>query len=39
LTIAPQVYGWDKSNTDRNTSLSLNDFEKCNIRLLVGINF
>ena len=39
LTVAPQVYGWDKDNTDGNSSLSLNDFERVNIRLLIGINF
>ena len=39
LTVAPQVYGWDKVNTDNNSSLSLSDFERVNIRLLFGINF
>ncbi len=39
LTVAPQVYGWDKVNEDGNSNLSLKDFEKVNIRLLVGINF
>ena len=39
LTVAPQVYGWDKNNTDGNTSLSLSDFERVNIRFLVGISF
>lgn len=39
LTVAPQVYGWDKVNADNNSSLSLIDFERVNIRLLFGINF
>jgi hypothetical protein len=39
LTVAPQVYGWDKNNTDGNSSLSLNDFERVNVRFLVGISF
>ena len=34
-----QVYGWDKDNTDGHSNLSLSDFERVNVRLIIGINF
>ena len=39
LTVMPQVYGWDDVETDGDDDLSLDSFEKWNVRLLVGINF
>ena len=40
MTVLPQVYGWDNhGGSDQNPNLSLSDFEKVNIRFLVGINF
>ena len=39
LTVAPQVYGWDKDDTDGHSNLSLSDFERVNVRLIIGINF
>ncbi len=40
LTVMPQIYGWNNSQSqDGNSHLELNDHEKLNIRLLFGYNF
>ena len=40
LTVMPQIYGWNNSESqDSDSQLELNDHEKINIRLLIGFNF
>lgn len=40
LTVMPQIYGWNNSRSqDGHSHLELNDHERLNIRLLVGLNF
>ena len=40
LTVMPQIYGWNNSESqDGDSQLELNDHEKINIRLLIGFNF
>lgn len=40
LTVAPQIYGWNNSSSqDGHPHLELNDHEKLNVRLLMGVSF
>ncbi len=40
LTVMPQIYGWNNSRSpDGNSQLELNDHERMNVRLLIGLNF